>query len=71
LLNRRDLLVEMPHRLDRVEALMSRYRTLPMDLADASLVALAEARGLTTVFTLDQDFRVYRLPGGKAFTLVP
>jgi predicted nucleic acid-binding protein len=33
--------------------------------------ALAEERGLTTVFTLDSDFRVYRLPWGKEFTIVP
>lgn len=71
LLNRGDLLVDMPRRLDRVAALMGKYRDVPMDLADASLVALAEERGLTTVFTLDRDFRVYRLPRGKPFTLVP
>lgn len=71
LLRRGDLVVEMPQRLERVAALMYKYRSLPMDLADASLAALAEERGLATVFTLDRDFRVYRLPGGKAFTVLP
>ena len=71
LLNRGDLLVDMPRRLDRIAALMGKYRDVPMDLADASLVALAEERGSTTVLTLDRDFRVYRLPRGKPFTLVP
>jgi len=43
-----------------------------MDLADASLVRLAEREHLQTVFTLDhRDFRVYRLPHGKHFTLIP
>jgi uncharacterized protein len=42
-----------------------------MDLADASLVALAEDQRLRDVFTLDSDFRVYRLPDGQAFNLVP
>lgn len=71
LLRRGDLVVEMPQRLERVAALMYKYRSLPMDLADASLAALAEERGLATVFTLDRDFRVYRLPRGKAFTVLP
>ena len=42
-----------------------------MDLADASLVAIAEERRLSQVFTLDRDFRVYRLPNGAPFELLP
>jgi predicted nucleic acid-binding protein len=42
-----------------------------MDLADASLVAVAEERRLSQVFTLDADFRVYRLPNGAPFELFP
>jgi uncharacterized protein len=57
--------------LARMPALMEQYGDLPMDLADASLVALAEEQQLREVFTLDRDFRVYRLPNGSAFTLVP
>ncbi len=68
---RGDLLIETPRELERIAALMNKYRSLPMDLADASLVALAEERGLSTVFTLDRDFRVYRLSRGKAFTIIP
>ncbi len=55
----------------RMRALMEQYRDLPMDLADASLVAVAEERRLDRVFTLDADFRVYRLPRGRSFTIVP
>jgi uncharacterized protein len=55
----------------RMRGLMEQYRDLPMDLADASLVALAEERGQTRIFTLDSDFQVYRLPRGRAFTIVP
>jgi predicted nucleic acid-binding protein len=56
----------------RSRDLMAQYRDLPMDLADASLVALAEAKRLRRVFTLDDDFRVYRLPPGRrAFDVVP
>ena len=42
-----------------------------MDIADATLVAVAEARGLRRVFTLDSDFGVYRFRGREAFELVP
>jgi predicted nucleic acid-binding protein len=57
--------------LARIPVLMEQYSDLPMDLADASLVALAEDQRLREVFTLDSDFRVYRLPDGHAFNLVP
>jgi uncharacterized protein len=60
-----------PAMLTRMYALMERYQDLPMDLADASLVALAEERRMRQVFTVDNDFRVYRLPGGDAFELIP
>lgn len=56
----------------RMRALMRKYRDLPMELADASLVLAAEREEIGTVFTLDRrDFAVYRLPRGKGFTIVP
>jgi predicted nucleic acid-binding protein len=42
-----------------------------MDLADASLVALAEERGLKRIFTLDDDFRIYRIHGRTSFDIIP
>jgi uncharacterized protein len=42
-----------------------------MDLADATLVALAEERRLRRVFTLDGDFHIYRLYGRQTFEIVP
>ena len=50
---------------------MEKYRDVPMDLADASLVAVAEALDFKRVFTLDSDYRVYRWKGRKHFDLVP
>jgi len=42
-----------------------------MDLADASLYWLATETGVTEVLTVDvSDFSSYRLPHGKAFTLL-
>jgi hypothetical protein len=58
--------------ISRIRALMRKYRDRPMDLADAALVRIAERDHLRTVFTLDHgDFRTYRLPHGKPFTLIP
>jgi uncharacterized protein len=51
--------------------LMRRYSDHPMDLADATLVALAEERDARTIFTLDGDFRSYRLRGGRHLDLIP
>jgi len=55
----------------RARALMEKYRDLPMDLADATLVALGEDRQLATIFTLDSHFAIYRLRGTKRFVLIP
>jgi predicted nucleic acid-binding protein len=44
-----------------------RYRDLPMDLADASLLWVAQHTGVMDILTIDlKDFSVYRLPNGKA-----
>jgi predicted nucleic acid-binding protein len=43
----------------RMQVLMEQYRDLPMDLADASLVAAAKTLNQKRIFTLDRDFRIY------------
>ena len=56
----------------RMRALMRKYRDLPMDLADASLVAVAERDGVNKVFTLDhRDFGVYRPAKLGRFSIIP
>jgi predicted nucleic acid-binding protein len=55
----------------RSSDLMDRYRDHPMDLADATLVALAEARQLRTIFALDEHFRAYRLATRRYLHVVP
>ena len=52
-------------------ALMIRYQNVPMDLADASLIAAADTLDDRTVFTLDDHFRIYRLADGGTLTLLP
>lgn len=56
---------------ERSADLMRRYADLPMALADATLVALAEESGLRRIVTLDGDFYVYRLVNGRALEVVP
>jgi predicted nucleic acid-binding protein len=52
-------------------ALLEKYRDRPMDLADASLVVLAERLGITEILTIDRaDFDVYRLSGNRRFVQV-
>ena len=52
--------------------LMRRYVDLPMDYADATLVVVADALRIKTVFSLDrQGFRTYRRGNGSAFAIVP
>ena len=48
-----------------------KYHDLPMDLADASLLWVAELTGITEILTIDlRDFSAYRLPSGKALAPV-
>lgn len=55
----------------RAAALMQVYRDLPMDLADATIVAAAEATGHRQIFILDSDFHVHRLNDGSVLSVVP
>jgi hypothetical protein len=56
----------------RMRELMRKYRDLPMDLADAALVRLAEREGLRRVFTIDRrDFSVYRPARIGRFSIIP
>ena len=58
--------------LRRVAALMDRYRNVPMDFADATLVALAEELETDWAFTLDRrGFSTYRMNRRKPFRLIP
>ena len=47
--------------IDRMITLMEKYADLPMDMADASLVVLAEQLNSGRILTVDRrDFSVYR-----------
>jgi predicted nucleic acid-binding protein len=53
-----------------LERLMRKYEDLPMSLADACLVRMAERRPASRVFTLDRHFRVYRKFGRQPIPTV-
>ncbi len=56
----------------RCRVMMEKYADLPMDLADGTLVVLAESKKVKKVFTLDhKDFQIYRPSHTKRFTLLP
>jgi uncharacterized protein len=50
--------------------LIHKYEDLPMSLADACLVRLAELNPGASVFTLDSHFRVYRKHGRQQIPLI-
>ena len=64
---------EIPEELHpRIHELMKKYSDNPMDLADASLVAIAEYHKINKIFTLDRrDFSRYRPKHCTHFTVVP
>jgi predicted nucleic acid-binding protein len=56
----------------RMKELMRKYRDLPMDLADAALVRVAERERLRRIFTVDRrHFKIYRLSRIGRFTVLP
>jgi len=55
--------------LTAIQALMTRYENVPMSLADACLVRLAEMTSLP-LCTLDTDFEIYRTRRGRALDLI-
>ncbi len=61
--------LRLDEEMTAVRALMERYANVPMSLADACLVRLAEITGLP-ICTLDSDFAIYRASGRRALTLI-
>jgi predicted nucleic acid-binding protein len=68
--------VALPFRLEEessaVARTLARYQQVPMSLADACLVRMAEQHEGSSVLTLDADFRIYRKSGRQVIpTLMP
>ena len=67
-----EILVLGKNDVARMRELMHQYRDLPMDLADAALVRVAERERLRRIFTLDRrDFQIYRPSRIGRFAVLP
>lgn len=65
-----DVPFRLASRAKAVRSLMKRYARVPMDLADACLVDLAEQLDTPQILTLDSDFHVYRWKKTRAFDVL-
>lgn len=61
---------DLKHDFENIAILMRRYSDLPMDLADACLVRMAEKRHDVRILTLDLDFKIYRRHGRQVIPLI-
>ena len=52
--------------IGRIAQLMEKYSDLPMDLADATLVVVAETSGIREIMTIDSHFNSYRTVDRKS-----
>ena len=60
----------LDEQVEEVQALRRKYRDVPMSVADASLVRMAEQLGRSAILTLDGDFKVYRKHGRFVIPLI-
>jgi predicted nucleic acid-binding protein len=61
---------QMEEHIGTLRSLLRKYRDLPMSLADACLVRMAEIDERYAVLTLDSDFSVYRKHGRLPLMLI-
>jgi predicted nucleic acid-binding protein len=61
--------LQLEREMQAIRALMRRYQNVPMSLADACLVRLAEMTDLP-ICTRDRDFAIYRANRRRPLTLI-
>lgn len=67
-----DLSFRLIEEADAIFRLLKKYQDVPMSLADGCMVRMAERHAGGVVFTLDNDFSVYRKNGRQTIpTLTP
>jgi len=66
--------IQLPMRLDQeceaIRKMMNKYQSVPMSLADACLVRMAELYENSKILTLDSDFFIYRKSNNKIIPLI-
>jgi predicted nucleic acid-binding protein len=55
---------------ETLRKLVAKYDDLPMSLADACLVRMAELNGQAFVFTVDSHFQIYRKHGRRQIPVI-
>jgi predicted nucleic acid-binding protein len=64
--------VHVPTEIVALRQLVRKYSQLPISLADACLIRLAELNAGSVLLTLDSDFKIYRMHGRQVVpTLMP
>ena len=68
-------LYEIPFQLsattEAIELLLKKYRTVPISLADACLIQMANQHDTPFIATFDSDFHIYRWGRNKRFQIMP
>jgi len=65
-----EILFYLSPEVESIRILMQRYDSVPMSLADACLVKMAEIYTDASVLTLDSDFRIYRKHRNQIIPLI-
>lgn len=61
---------DLEDELIHIQSLLNSYKSVPVSLADACLVRMAELQDSSSVFTLDSDFQIYRKNRHQAIDLI-
>ena len=57
--------------LKKTGRLMEKYKDIPMDYADATLVSLADDLSIHHIVTFDKHFNIYRPSSKQPFVMLP
>jgi len=57
--------------LRKTRRLMEKYKDIPMDYADATLVSLADDLSIHHIVTFDKHFNIYRPSSKQPFVILP
>ena len=61
-------IVELPSiKINNILKISKKYIDIPMDLADASLVIIAEELNILSIITIDSDYDIYRIFNKQRF----
>ena len=67
-------LIQIPFKLEAeisiIISLMTKYKNIPMSLADACLVRMSEQIADSIICTLDSDFKIYRKEKRKVIPVI-